>query len=342
MSRLAIMGAGSLGTVLGAYLSKYVDIDLIDANAEHVKALNTGGATVIGTAQFNTPVRALTPDEMTGTYDLVFYIVKQLYNKAALAALEPHLGKDSVVCTLQNGYPEPELTARLGKERVLGCTVGWGATWIGPGVSMLTSNPEHMNFTVGRPDGGIGEKLLAAQSILSLMCPAHITGNLIEARWAKLLTNASFSGLSAVLGCTFGELLDNPEAFLYLQRLMNEIIAVSAADGATMLPGVTVDLRAALQFDSEEERIAKSSVYEHFWGPHRKLKASMLQDIENGRPCEIDAICGVVSERGSAHSVMTPYTDAVIEIVRQIERGESKSSLGNLKRLQGFVSGLTE
>ena len=76
--KVAIMGVGSLGTILGAYISKAgKEIDLIDVNQAHVDALNRRGATIIGTTLFNTPAKAITPDQMEGIYDLVFYMTKQ-------------------------------------------------------------------------------------------------------------------------------------------------------------------------------------------------------------------------------------------------------------------------
>src|SRR5660398_146074 len=106
--RLAIMGAGSLGTIIGAYIAKAgYDIILIDANKEHVKALNEEGAKVTGTVDFSQSVKAITPEEMEGIYDLVFYIVKQTFNDKALNQLKTHIGPKSAVLTLQNGVPEP-------------------------------------------------------------------------------------------------------------------------------------------------------------------------------------------------------------------------------------------
>ena len=72
MSRYAIYGAGSLGTVLGAYITKNGgDIDLINRNRAHVEALNENGATVTGAVEFNVPVKVLLPDEMDGRYDVI-------------------------------------------------------------------------------------------------------------------------------------------------------------------------------------------------------------------------------------------------------------------------------
>ena len=93
--RIALMGAGSLGTIAGALLSKAgLDIVLVDANEEHVKALNASGARVVGHMELTAPVKAILPSQMDGTYDLVIYLVKSTYDDVALPEL---LDRKSVV-----------------------------------------------------------------------------------------------------------------------------------------------------------------------------------------------------------------------------------------------------
>ncbi len=146
MKRIAVMGAGSLGTILGAYLTKAgLKVDLIDANREHVDALNKNGATVVGSVEMNVPVSALTPDRMAGIYDVVFYMAKQTYNEAAFQQLLPHVGKNSIIVACPNGLPEAAVAEVFGEGRTLGAPVCYAATMIGPGVSKLTSvDPEKM------------------------------------------------------------------------------------------------------------------------------------------------------------------------------------------------------
>ena len=114
--KTAIYGAGSLGTVLGAYLSKAgVDVDLITRNKEHVDAMNKGGAKIIGTVNMTVPVHALTPDQMTEKYELIILLTKQLDNENILRNLEKNMTDDCIVCTLQNGLPNfrfPRSSAR--------------------------------------------------------------------------------------------------------------------------------------------------------------------------------------------------------------------------------------
>ena len=105
--RAAIIGIGSLGTIVGALITKSgKPIDLVDSYQENIDALNRSGATITGAIDLNVPVSAYTPDQMTGEYDLVFLLTKQTNNRIVLPQLLPHLHRDSVVCTLQNGIPE--------------------------------------------------------------------------------------------------------------------------------------------------------------------------------------------------------------------------------------------
>lgn len=148
--RSAIYGAGSLGTILGAFITKNGGkVDLINHNKAHVAALRGKGAKVVGTVELTQPVTALTEEEMTGEYDAIFLMTKQLDNAAVVTMLKGFLAPDGVIVTLQNGLPELLISEIVGEGRVLGCTVAWGATMLGPGVCELTSSPDSLTFSLG-------------------------------------------------------------------------------------------------------------------------------------------------------------------------------------------------
>lgn len=139
--RVAILGCGAMGTVMGAYLTQNgCPVDMVDNYQAHVDALNETGAHIVGMVDKRVPVRAMTPEQMEGIYDLVFLFTKQTANNQVLPALLPHLGEHSTVCTLQNGVPEPYVARHVGAGRTVGGTVLWGATFLSPGVSELTQN----------------------------------------------------------------------------------------------------------------------------------------------------------------------------------------------------------
>ena len=157
--RIAVLGAGALGTIIGGYLSAGgYDVELIARTKAHVDCLNHSGAKVSGTTNFSTPVKAVTPDELSGVYDLVLLLTKQLTNAAALQSILPFMNEDSVVCSLQNGIPEEDVAAIVGRQRVIAGSVEFGAELIGPGEALLTSEVEQVNkhaFQIGELDGSL-------------------------------------------------------------------------------------------------------------------------------------------------------------------------------------------
>lgn len=129
MKRIAIMGTGSMGTVLGAYIAKSGrQVDLIDANRAHVDAMNKNGASIIGFTEMTVPVTALTPDEMSGKYDIFFLMAKQTATFATLPTMKAHMAPGGFVATLQSRFPESARANKFGSENVLGAPIGWGAT----------------------------------------------------------------------------------------------------------------------------------------------------------------------------------------------------------------------
>ena len=116
--RPAVVGVGSLGTIIGALITKNGgQIDMIDSYKPTVDALREKGATVTGAMEFNGPVSALTPDEMEGVYDLFILTTKQTALHTVLPQLMPHMDENTLVLTLQNGIPEELVASYVGKER---------------------------------------------------------------------------------------------------------------------------------------------------------------------------------------------------------------------------------
>ena len=310
------MGAGSLGTILGAYVAKAgFPVTLIDPYEEHVKALNENGAHVIGTVDFVQPVKAITPDEMEGIYDLVIYMAKQTFNDTAIPQIQAHIDENSTVCVCQNGIPEYTVSAAIGPDRVVGAPVGWGATFKGPGVSELTTAEGRLNFTLGSLDGSINERVKKTKEVLEAMGEVVVSQNLMGLRWTKLLMNATFSGLSTALGTTFGGVLDDDEAMKLILRIGKECLDVAAEKGITLEPYEGYDFYAAFKRGNAETNAASIAKIREIWEPHYNLTASMAQDVLKGRRCEIYNINGVVCDAGRETHIPTPVNDIIVELV---------------------------
>lgn len=330
--RIAIYGAGSLGTILGAYIAKTgVDIELINRNKAHVEALQTNGAQVVGTVQFCQPVIAYTPDEMAGQYDIVFLMTKQQHNEEVVNMLKDYIAADGVLVTFQNGLPEMQIASILGEERVLGCTVAWGATLQLPGVCELTSERDALSFSLGAISNQRSHYFDKVKELLEMMGTVDVEENFIGTRWSKLLINAAFSGMSAVLGCTFGEAAQPRASRCIVQALIKECIDVCKAGKIRIEPVQGKDIVKLLDYSNPIKQAFSYFIIPIAIRKHAKLKASMLQDLEKGKLTEVDAINGAVSLYGRQVGCPTPMNDRVVEIIHKIERGELSPCFDNLK-----------
>jgi 2-dehydropantoate 2-reductase len=280
--------------------------------------------------QFTQKVNAYTPDQMSGQYDIIFLMTKQQHNKEVVTALKEFLAPDGVLVTFQNGLPEMEIAEILGEERVLGCTVAWGATLQSPGVCELTSEPDALSFSLGSISEKRSSHFDEVKRLLEKMGTVDVEENFIGTRWSKLLINASFSGMSAVLGCTFGEAAGPKQSRRIVQALIKECIDVCKAGGIRIEPVQGKDIVKLLDYSNPIKKAISFFIIPIAIRKHAKLKASMLQDIEKGKLTEVDAINGAVSAYGRKIGFPTPVNDRVVEIIHGIERGEYKASFDNL------------
>lgn len=331
--RVGILGCGAMGTVIGAFLTKNgCPVDLIDNYTAHVDALNRFGAHIIGTVDMVVPVRAILPEQMEGAYDLIILLTKQLANKEVLAKLLSHLHAGSTVCTLQNGVPEPFVAQEVGQDRTVGGTVLWGATFIRPGVSELTQDirkNDHL-FEIGEMDGSLTPRIQQVAEVLGKMGKAKVTSQLMASRWGKLINNACMSGMSAACGATFGEVIHHPKARACLSWLGMEVKRCCEAEGLELpillneQSPVSLDLLDQAMFDENQR------MFTVMYQDMHPAKASMLQDLEKGKPTEVRMINGYVCQTGDKHGIQTPFNDKVVEIVSKIEKGQLPLSMGNL------------
>ena len=332
MKRYTIYGAGSLGTVLGAYITKNGGkVDLINRNIAHVEALKENGAKITGTVEMTVPVTAMLPNEMTGKYDVILLLTKQLLNKEVVTYLKDYLADDGVIVTLQNGLPEPEIAEIVGTNRTMGCVVEWGATLSAPGVCTLTSDPESLSFHMGKMEGITDEKFNEVKELLELMCPVHEESNLIGARWSKLLVNATFSGLGTVVGGVFGDVSENKDARKVAIRCMKECVDVGHAAGAEFAPVQGKNITALFYYKGAVKRAIATMLIPIAMKKHRNIEPSMLQDLKKNKPCEVDAINGVVCQWGRKSGVATPINDKIVEIIKKIEKDELKPEASNIR-----------
>jgi 2-dehydropantoate 2-reductase len=329
--KIAIFGAGAMGTVLGALLTKSgADVTLITRNKSHVDGLNKQGARILCTPlgkEWKIPVHAITPQEMQEKYDLIFLMTKQRENMQTAEFLLNYLREDGIVCTTQNGLPEQKLSEILTKEKTYGAVMSWGATFVGGGAVELTSVPSAMTIEVGgyQNDNAYTPLLVEILSYASKVNGnenfAKAADNLLGARWSKLAINAAFSGLSVVTGLTFGEVATKRKTRKLALKVLRECIDVAKAHGVKLAKMQGNDMEKLLGGKTALKRFIAYLVLPFAMKKHKKLVSGMLKDLQNGRKCEIDFINGAVVRAGQAVGAETPINAQIVQLTRDIENG---------------------
>ena len=309
--RFAVVGAGAIGAYLGARLSLGGhDVSLI-ARGPHLEAMQSSGVRVRSPdGDFEARPAATDDYGEVGEVDFVFLTVKAHSLPEVAPRLGPLLGPETAVVSAQNGIPwwyfqrhggpwdgtrierlDPDgvVSSAIAAERVIGCIVYPSASIAEPGV---IDHVEGDRFTIGEPDGYASDRCRSLADALKssdLRCP--IRSRIRVDMWVKLLGNVAFNPISVLTRATLVEMTDHPEALALARSIMEEADAVAGA------LGVRVPI-------SIERRIAGAASV----GAH---KTSMLQDLESGRPMEIEAIVGTVIELAEMLDVPVPNTKAV-------------------------------
>ena len=338
--KFAIYGAGAMGTILGAYVTRAgYDIDLITRNKEHVEGLKKNGAKITGKTDFVQPVKAFLPEEMKEQYDVILLMTKQLDNANVVRGLLPFLKRDGVICTMQNGMPELSVAEVIGEDRTFGCAMSWGATMIGGGVCELTSedNPDILTFSIGKYGNVNQEHFDQTVKLLSTMGEVTVEENFIGARWVKLLVNSAFSGLSTVLDANFGEVARNKTSRKLVQKVIKECIDVAKASNIKIEPIQGKDVVKLLDYNNPLKKFISFLIIPLAIKKHKLIKSSMLNDIARNRECEIDAINGVVCKQGVFVKTQTPVNDRIVDVVKRIEKHKINSSWENLELFKDLL-----
>lgn len=318
--KICIYGAGAIGGFMGAMLAKAgAGVSLV-ARGPHLAAMQENGL-VLETAEGRetVPVTASENPADLGVQDYVIITLKAHSVPGVIDAMQPLLGPDTAVVFAVNGVPwwyfhklGGDLDGRrvetvdpggkiwdgIGPERALGCVVYPAAEVPEPGVIKHLAGDR---FSIGEPDG---EKSERAQELSSLLKAAGLRApvrpRIRDEIWVKLWGNCSLNPISALTGATVEEMCTAPDVRATVKNIMLEAQNVGEALGVKF----AIDV---------EKRIAGAEAV----GAH---KTSMLQDLERGRPMEIDALVAAVAELGQLTGVETPTLDTVLGLVRQRAR----------------------
>ena len=323
--RIALLGAGAMGTIIGALLTKAgYEVELVDNYKEHVDALNEKGAHIVGGIDEIIPVKAVMNDGMTGKYDLLISLTKQTTMREALKNAMAYTHDETYIMTLQNGIPEDIAAEFVGIDRVVGGGMEFSGTFVGPGVSKLASGKETLGISFGRPTGVIDDKAREIQAMFEkALGHCELTDNLMGVRYTKLTDNSCFSGLATALGCLVGDIIDNRKAMeciAYNGRECANIIKAKGIRPVELFGLCPTEDRVC--FETKEELDKVIAYWTEVYTPFRGQKASMIQDLEKGRKCEILQINGKFVEEAKKLGIPTPFNDMIVKCVTEIQNGE--------------------
>ena len=299
--RIAMIGAGAMGSVYGGLLSRAgYDVTLIDLRRDHVSAIAAGGLRLSGVSGDHV---VHLPAHITAAglppFDLAIIFVDA--NATAAAASASHLLKpQGAALTLQNGIGNLEtLTAILGPGRVLGGITMNSANMPGPGQAQHS----HAGPTwLGELDGRRSERLTAIVEALTRAGLEIIVTDDVQAQvWNKFVLNCAINPLCAITGLLPGEIATTPEVDQLQTRLVEELLAVVRAKGLR-LP------------DPDPLGTIKAHCRARYNRP------SMMQHIEQRRRTEIDALNGALVREAAALGMAVPYNDAIARAIKGLEK----------------------
>lgn len=312
--KFAVVGAGAIGAYLGAHLARSGEEVVLIARGPHLAAMRERGVRVESAEEVFVAHPECTDDVTAiSDADVVFLTVKA----HALPGLAPAVGAAlkpaAAVLPAQNGIPfwygerldsvDPGgvIARSLPARSVIGCIAYPAAVISEPGV---VQHQEGKRFTIGEPDGSRSERCQAIAGALvkaGLKCP--ISSHIRDEIWLKLLGNATVNPVSALTRAPLDRLLEAPETRDLVREMMLEVEAVARAMGASIEVGVEKRLQGIAGV-----------------GAH---KTSMLQDVEAGRPLEVDALLGSVVELAGRHSVAVPNLRVIYALAKLLDQARS-------------------
>ncbi|MCC7041797.1 MAG: 2-dehydropantoate 2-reductase [Burkholderiales bacterium] len=306
--RIAVFGAGAVGGYYGGMLALAGAPVTLIGRAQHVAAIERDGLVIERAERREViAVRASTQPEAVADADVVLLCVKSPDTRAAAASLRPHLQRDAIVVSLQNGVENAAWAATEVDQLVLAAVVWVGAYMAGPGVVRHTGRGD-LDLGVPRACAAYPEAAARAQAVATMFeragvkCP--VSADIEAALWSKLTINCAFNAISALGRARYGRMAATPLVRDLMEDLVHETLAVARADG------VHLDDAAMI---ATTWHVAKQMAAQY---------SSTAQDVLRGKPTEIDMLNGYVAERAQALGLAAPLSRTLHALVKLREAGD--------------------
>lgn len=298
--RIAVIGAGAMGCLYGAYLSRRHEVTMIDNALAQVAAIAQRGITLEDGEQSVYPdVRACLSGQVNGAADLVIVLVKSTHTDAALKANQDLFQAHTLVLTLQNGAGNDRMIARyVQPENIIVGTSKHSAVSLGPGRSRHLASGA---TTIGSNHQAHTQVGAVAHALQQAGFEVAVSDDIQRSIWSELFVDLSVNAFTALTETPIGYMLKNPSAWNFAKRLVYEAVEVAEADGTYF------DRREALEMVRQVCRDAGDGY------------SLMYRDRKRRVPMEIDAINGAIVEQAKLYGVPTPYNALIVDLIHAIE-----------------------
>src|SRR6266542_544254 len=306
MKKLLVVGAGAVGSYIGAFLSRSGhDVTFVDPWAEQVEAINARGIAVSGPHDpFSARPRAVHLHEaarLPADFDMAIITMKSYDTAWAAQLAVRHLGPQGFVVSAQNCWNDPLIASIGGAER--------------------GSSSGHDVFRAGEHDGRVTKRTRALAEILSVVDGARATDNLWGERWSKLCSNAMGNPVQGMSGLGTAEVMATPSGRAVTIHLAAESARVGLALGYRVPKIGAFPAETWAAADRPETYAELDTKVTPALGPGRNWRSSMAQDVIKRRRTEVDYMNGFVVARAREAGVRTPVSEVVVDIVRGIDAG---------------------
>ncbi len=329
---ITIVGAGAIGGVLGAYLTRAGErVRLVDTDADHVAAMRVNGLTIQGFAEtFTVPVEASTPEDLTEPLDVVLLAVKAQHTMDAIEEIRPLLTPTSVVVSCQNGLCERVIAGLIGAERTVGCFVNFSADYIEPGVIAYGGVG---SLYLGELDGHLSDRVRALQDALTPWGAVQVTDNIWGYLWGKMgYANMLFA--TALVDATMADVIDRYRPLMV--ELATEVYAVAAREGVTAEPFDNVEPSIYYPPERRDPLVIQQSLDALVARRRRdkKSKSGIWRDLAvRRRKTEVDQQIALVADVAASHGLPVPLTDRLVDMIHDLEEGRRPMSWDNTEEL---------
>lgn len=296
--KIAVMGAGGIGGCYGGLLAQAGNDVTLIARGAHLAAIKEKGLQLIQPeGDFTVAVAATDDPSQVGPVDLVIFSVKAHQNSKAVPLIEPLIGEDTTILTIQNGVESAdELGQDYGAERVLPGSAYLLSNIISPGVIKQLSLVPRVAF--GESNGDRSQRAVAIRnSFCEANIEAELSDDISKALWSKLLYNSPANGMASAARLSPRDLIEYPHGAAMFRSAIQEVANVGTASG---IPFGQDDVQGAMDLITARPMGARGS---------------MQADLEAGRPLELEAIVGSVGRIGRKVNVPTPVFDMLYTLL---------------------------